>query len=398
MTFSGMSPEQIEECARALKRQGQELTATRGQISGLVQEASVHWLGPDLRSFQTSWSSSGSQRMGAAIATLTRMADHLSRQAAEQRTASQAQAGGGGALVGGSVPTRPDPGPVSGPGPSPTYAETEEAVRVAVGAALAAAGLSPEEKQKAIETIATRLDATPEPWRSLYLDNLAKLDIAHDDGIDHDGILPFDDNRTDYYQGPLDTIHVNLTNEASDPRGPFYTLFHELGHGVDDKEELWGMATTGYTIDGHDLDDALRADVIDSIFSEVARYSTDPEQQKRVVSAIMNNMTGFMSPEDLAVANNLQAYYDTQVLAGPAANVASDIFGAMTGNFLGGPGNNLWGHEASYWDSGGKNASHEFWAGYAADQVEQSAGLTTTQSLFPTAHEFADQMAKELAS
>jgi len=397
MTFSGMTPEQIEECASGLRRQADELNNTRGHVSALVREASAHWNGRDVQTFSAVWNSSYAPRMSAAIATLSRMADQLIRQAADQRAASQAEpvlSPHSSPTLGPVVPTPLGP---TQPEQSPTYSTIENAVRDALAKELADAGLSPEEQEKAIETISQLIDKAPEPWKSLYLKNLDKLNIVHDDGVDNDWILPFDDDKTNYYQPINDSVHVDLSSDATDSRGPFYTLFHELGHGIDDKEDFWGMATPGYTIDGKDLDDVLRDDVRTSITKQITKYSGDSAQQSRIVEAIMNQKTDKLSAADKGILTKLQAYYD-QVLAGPNANVASDIYGAMTGNVLGGSSATTWGHPDNYWDSAGNNASKEFWAGYCADQIEQNNGLSVTQNMFPTAFKFADQMAKELAS
>jgi len=73
----------------------------------------------------------------------------------------------------------------------------------------------------------------------------------------------------------------------------------------------------------------------------------------------------------------------------------SDIYGAMTGNFV----KPAWGHKDSYWwfDFSGGRAASEFWAGYAADTMIDGSGKGITEQYFPQATALANQMAQEMA-
>jgi len=107
MAFVGMSPDQIDTAARKVAGQADELQSVLGAVSGLVNQASGYWHGPDLDAFRRTWTAD-KPRVVAAIGTLRAMSAALNRQAAEQRTASAARGGvgggGGGGAGGGAWP------------------------------------------------------------------------------------------------------------------------------------------------------------------------------------------------------------------------------------------------------------------------------------------------------
>ncbi|MDR2896657.1 MAG: WXG100 family type VII secretion target [Propionibacteriaceae bacterium] len=395
MAKVGMSPDEVEGSARDLRGQSQRLSQLQAQIDRLVDEASHNWHGFDIGRFQQQWHGYHRQRLTRSAAGLMTMADTLSTQASDQRQTSQAEATSPTVnllwLGYQAAPERLDPvSENSGPSDTPTdgyqrsdkYDEIERQVKKIMADQFKNAGLTEEEQAAAIERLCEQLDATPEPWRSLYMENLDKLHLVNGDS----GV----------YYPIIDTAYVDLQNEANNERGSNYTIWHELAHGVDDKEKWFSAVTKDYQINGLDLDDALRADVRGAIVGRLDRFTDDAEQQSRIVDALMNKTTSTLSDGDRAVMNDLVNYFDRQLLSGPDANVASDIFGAMTGNVIGGQGINQYGHEDNYWDSGGDNASSEFWAGYSAKQVIGGEGLSITKELFPNGHKFADQMAEEL--
>ncbi|MDR1078664.1 MAG: hypothetical protein LBL55_08425, partial [Propionibacteriaceae bacterium] len=118
---------------------------------------------------------------------------------------------------------------------------------------------------------------------------------------------------------------------------PFFVLFHELGHGNDDVEEPFGVETNDYTYNGKTIKDALADDVRNNLMATISdpalAYTSDPEQQRRVVDAIMAHSTASLSQADREVLTKLQERY-AKVFSKPSANVVSDIYGAVTDNII----------------------------------------------------------------
>lgn len=112
MTFSGMTPDQIDAEASRLRAQAGELRSVRSRVVGLVEEASRNWDGGDLRSFRASWYNSYQGRVTAAADHLDSMASQLGQQAAQQRAASEAAGTSGKAVPFGPMG---QPGPVGSP-------------------------------------------------------------------------------------------------------------------------------------------------------------------------------------------------------------------------------------------------------------------------------------------
>ncbi|MDR1265750.1 MAG: hypothetical protein LBK42_09390, partial [Propionibacteriaceae bacterium] len=255
--------------------------------------------------------------------------------------------------------------------------------------ALADSGLTPAQQWQSINYIAYRLDTAPEPYRTRYLEDIGQVNIRHATKDQFTGTSRY------LSIGPLNDIAVNFFNAFSDPREPFFVLFHELGHGIDDVDEPFGVETNDYVYNGETINDALVADVranlIAAVFDPTVAVTTGPAQRQRVVDAIMAHTTANLRDADKIVLFDLQKHYSS-VLGSPAANVASDIYGAVTGNvILGG-----YSHSENYWANNSDAGPSEFWAGYAADHVVGGDGQSLTEEYLPTATDVANHMADEL--
>jgi len=90
MTFSGMTPDQIDLASGQLRTQARELQTIRAQVTRLMNDAAANWNGQDLRTFRSTWQNSYLPKMLAAISCLESMASELAQQATQQRTASAA--------------------------------------------------------------------------------------------------------------------------------------------------------------------------------------------------------------------------------------------------------------------------------------------------------------------
>ena len=414
MAIIGMEPEQIESVAADLRRQAGELTAIRTRVNSQVQHATENWRGPDLQQFTDLWYGSYQSQLASACTILSAMADALVRQAADQRATSSgdgisAPGGIGAGTSGGPILQDPSGGatPINLdkwalPSKLPAdYKDTRAKVSDALRAQLAKSGLTDKQQRQAIDYIAYLLATAPEPYKTLYLHDLTKL---HYEQIPGGG----------YYiaTGKTDTVHVNFKDAYSDPRGPFFVLFHEMGHGVDDLSDdttvqrhfLWFHWTAdvpnssyyspSYTNGGTALSQALNTDVRDNISQTISTnsFATDSAQQARVVDAIMNGSVASLSQADRAVANQVQQYYQNSDMATPQGNVASDIYGSATHGFI----QPLYGHSADYWAQDPKYPTLEFWAGYAADKIVGGNNLQITKDFLPSGAKLADQMAQQM--
>jgi len=90
MTFSGMTPDQIDAAANQLRTQAQELQSISSRVTNLVNQAVKNWQGNDMASFRSAWYGSYQGKMSAAKNRLESMASQLNRQASDQRNTSNA--------------------------------------------------------------------------------------------------------------------------------------------------------------------------------------------------------------------------------------------------------------------------------------------------------------------
>ena len=170
-----------------------------------------------------------------------------------------------------------------------------------------------------------------------------------------------------------------------------------MGHGVDDIEKLFGVATNGYKIDGQTFKDAITTDVRANLNSEIGNVTTDAAQQQRIIDAILNKTTSSLDAADTQILTDLQNHYRQPHLLGGAGNTtASDIYGSVTGNVIGGNAPfNEWGHDTSYWSD--KASASELFAGYAGEVIANSSNRQSTEHFLQTATDMVTGLAEELA-
>jgi hypothetical protein len=262
--------------------------------------------------------------------------------------------------------------------------------------ALRDSGLTASEQWQSVNYIAYKLAAAPEPYKSLYLADLPKVDPVHTvDDPDTPG------SQTNYYNGGSflwwgNSLKVDFKEAFQDPRGQFFVLFHELGHGIDDVEDPFGVETAGYSDGGVTLNDAITADVRANLTQTIIQFSDDKAQRARVVDAIMNKTTGQLTGTDVDVLANLRQDY-WKKLYDDEDNVVSDIYGAATGNVIIGRYTHGGAGDSSYWDARPNGAASEFWAGFAGNNVMGGQGFAATEAYLPSATVLADRMAQEMA-
>jgi len=137
----------------------------------------------------------------------------------------------------------------------------------------AKSGLTPEEQQRSLDYIALILAQAQEPYKRLYLNAVDNVSFKHKTsdtfpGTNHDNEF-FNYTNVDFY------------SDYADPNGPFYTLFHEMGHAIDDFAKPLGTVTDTYTVDGKTISSALGGDVRAHLESTIPSHS-DQEQVEQI--------------------------------------------------------------------------------------------------------------------
>ncbi|MDR1798442.1 MAG: hypothetical protein LBR19_00940 [Bifidobacteriaceae bacterium] len=408
MAFSGLTD--VDAAARAAKQlrtQATAITSLSGAISGIISRLhGAGWVGGDATQFATNdWPKARKQfaTLGQAI---TGLADELDRQIAEQAEASKADpsttaTGGGGAdttqvqePVGPIYPDLPVSEPVGLPdgdtpdGMRPSWwpfnwwfsSYTPEPWEAEQRTVLANSGWSEHTQVDLIRQVYL----LPDDYRAVFLEHLGELSYVQ--------------NASGFYTSSTQTVSMDMAEDPNDPRGPFYTFFHETGHGVDDLEDpTGGFLTRTYTNDqGQTLHDTLVADVRADLTDTVQDFSNDPAQQTRVVDAIINHDTANLAAADQTVLTALQTEYAHQLRN---HNVASDIYGGITDNVI----RANWGHDdPNYWyDTQGNSTGRqelEFFAGAFAEQAMPGRPDTSLYTFFPTSAVFVEDMVHDMAT
>jgi len=92
-SFSGMSPEVIEACARAISGEQSNLSSLLGRVDRLVESALQSWQGDDAKQLDATWRGSMRPQVIASVDLLSTMSGELSRNAVQQRQASDDNGG-----------------------------------------------------------------------------------------------------------------------------------------------------------------------------------------------------------------------------------------------------------------------------------------------------------------
>ncbi len=278
----------------------------------------------------------------------------------------------------------------------------------------------------------------PEPYRSAFLNNLTNIGLG---SYDHDTSV-----SAQHYSQDGGKIYVDFTGAnvgMNDPRGPYTTFFHEMGHGIDDfgyDGEAGGarMSDTYLNSDGLSLQDVARNDVEQHISNSIDNYInsynnlckpediinlSDTEKQQ-----IIDEFMGQYSDVNNLPAGDMQNVYNEMVnryggyeynsttppycswTSGSTYNVSgvyneavSDVFGGYTNNTLGGYG---YGHrkeddelisDYNYWyDSNGNETnkqSRELFAEYYSyNMVGTEPSINATENYFANSPDHIEEM------
>ncbi|MDR1077076.1 MAG: hypothetical protein LBL55_00100 [Propionibacteriaceae bacterium] len=404
MGLVGMNPEVVKSVGREITRQAQDLAASQRRIDGYVQQLARVWGGPDCQRFRRTWESQQRAQMSAATSALTELGAALAREAEEQIQTSQAgSTGGPGATTGGSVST------TDGPGDSPLEAAKKEPLgdfAQGLDEALDVAGLNDKNQAAAALRIKQIANVAPEPYKSLFLEHYEEFSYHND--------------SRGFYRPTSDEVHLDFTNEKNNPRGSYATFFHEFGHGVDEHESNSPnkYMSSDYEYNGVTLHDTLVQDVRDNIHKVASEIpfrlgpwtlfttKVPADQAQHVTDALMNRTgTSGLSNAEVKVYNRVVDYF-SQELRSADAEVASDLYGGVTGNVIHGgyghwDGDGDGANDALYWYNSSDNSwkdtqQLEFFAGYFSQQITQDPGLKITQRLLPSSSALLDQMAADM--
>lgn len=243
------------------------------------------------------------------------------------------------------------------------------------------AGWTAEQAHGYAADIANMAAKASEPYRTLFFQRIGEVNISTP-------LFGFT------FHNPLtNTIHIDLASLPNESPAPFYTLFHEVGHAIDNAERDDGLSGMNqyrsgeYTYNHYHLDDLIAQDVRNRLVQTLQREnpSASAAQINTITDAIMNQEYSSLSGNDRAVAERLRATMSNE-LKGTSCRTLGDAYGSTTGNVI--KGN--WGHTEPGWDTNDDGVPDGYWtvfpgtpgeaetfAGYFADQMTESTQRET---------------------
>lgn len=226
-------------------------------------------------------------------------------------------------------------------------------------------------------------------------------------------------------------IHFNKDSYGKNcPKGSYNTVFHEIGHNIDDlvvSDEGCSNGDfrniTSQKINGRRLYDVIREDVSDNIKRNVDEFNDkewvkiDDKGKQKIVDALLDRRNAVKLNPRLKMAYQeiyqeytgkiSLGYFDaelgtaidtnTGLLDGDSNNMVSDIYGGATNNSIVGE----WQHsDKGYWYD--KNGNHteklatEFMAEYFANEMTENPGKENARNYLPKSHEYMDELMKSI--
>lgn len=215
--------------------------------------------------------------------------------------------------------------------------------------------LSPLEMQDVIG-IKYLIYTSKEPYRSLCLEYMDEFEITN---IKKSGVFTGESGILFWHKST--SLVFDINEDRNNPRGQYYTFFHEMGHAIDyfyGKENgEGGYYSTTFTTNGKTLSDYNIIDVENNIKSnlEIMLQSkefdnlSDDEKQKMINNISQNIMQQDKNYDSLTsteqnLQDNLKLHY-AEEFAGADAESPSDVYGGVTNYTVKGD----YGHDSEYW-------------------------------------------------
>ena len=185
-------------------------------------------------------------------------------------------------------------------------------------------------------------------------------------------------SRANYYSPREGAVHINLLQDKAggNDRPQYSSLFHELGHLIDDKAGIVNVS-----VSATDLHDSLVSEVnsyiastLDRLKSEALEAGQNPKEIKK-----------------LDAQKAVEREISTQ-LPMKSKLVVSDIFGGVTKNKV----NDGWGHSTSYWRSDKNLLSMEFFAQTFSDSITNPEAIEITKRYFPESYKIFERIISEI--
>lgn len=243
-----------------------------------------------------------------------------------------------------------------------------------------------------------------EPYRTLSLRYLDQFEI---DGTNDNAVFRPSEN----------TISFNVADDRVNPRGKYYTFFHEIAHAIDyysaQENGIEGYYSDSFTTNGNTLTNHMYDDAERNLRSELQRelsaeeydhlnYAEKTQMETNIIQNLLNRDNYFEtlseSERDLQMIIEVE-YKDN--LDGPNHNVSSDVYGGITGNSIKGS----YGHRDDYWvNSDGsvkREPNREGFAGFygrmmTPDDETRDAGLESINNYLPDSRRHMDEMLESI--
>ena len=250
-----------------------------------------------------------------------------------------------------------------------------------------------------------------EPYCDLFIEYLDQFKIT---STTVSGVFDSNDN----------TLVFNVVQDRTNPRGTYYTFFHEVGHAIDYYHGMENgyetyMSDTFVGSSGMNLSDANRLDVKTKISDEIDElFKTNPTfsqwsavEQASAKQAVVDNLMNYnldistLSPDEILLHNKVKRNIKTY-LQGNDDNSASDVFGGVTDNEITGTyfhddddenGDKYWlNPNGSVKRLTNKESFAHYYGRYMAGEPERTDGLDSINSLLPESEVVIEEIIVEM--
>jgi hypothetical protein len=218
--------------------------------------------------------------------------------------------------------------------------------------------------------------ASPQPYHDALFEHLPKMSIEDINFTEPDLSAPGSHRPAAQYDPNNGKIYFNLAADSISDRGSYSALFHEVGHGVDIE---MGMSSTA-------LNDTVRNDVAAAIRAEIESHYPSPLSAddafaiNTIRESLMPGGYPLHDPDLIDIRNRVRHNFSNGALAAGDNDVASDVYGGVTGNVI--RGSHV--HSPEYWNI--HQPSLEFFAGAFSRNITQHTNpLSSVNNNFPNA-------------